>query len=417
MKDILFTRQIHDADRAGRHFDVRLVDGDIAYSWATKKELPEPGKSIILWSQPNHDAKYALSDNIEIPKGQYGSGTTKLDFVRKARIEHSEDHFTMTTKEGEKYLFKHVPKFGEGAWLFKRLDMEKKASNKYLEKIAGFEKQALTRLIKEMIKRKAAGLPVSEAVFHELARRGASRSMLQYARGVKARDNKFMGHLGLTNKPSGPSSTTLNSIMDAAHKAGAIPKDLLPKGMSGNHLHRASGSYDAINRNIDFYRVPGKGLMRSHEVHEAEEVNRIGLQKAFDHTRNITSNEDLRDISKPRIFKKVEDLMNVKESPSEKRVKKNLSRSIDTHVKYPTPIGKGKGAIGNTGGNQHASWAVLGRESNDIRTNPFSKTLSGGYEEARIKGHEAKAIEEITGKRYGIDKFTNKNLDKLRRTK
>ncbi len=140
MKEILFTRQIHDADKAGRHFDIRLVDGDKAFSWATKKEIPGPGGSIILWQQPDHSAHYALSEEVEIPKGQYGAGKTKLDFVRKATIEHSDKHFTMTTKQGEKYLFKPVPEYGEGAWLFKNLE-----KNKYLEKIAKSE-SAKTKL-------------------------------------------------------------------------------------------------------------------------------------------------------------------------------------------------------------------------------------------------------------------------------
>lgn len=129
MKEILFTRQRHEADKAGPHYDVRLVHGDKAYSWATKKELPEHGKSIILWEQPVHDATYALSKHIEIPKGQYGSGTTTLDFVRKATVEHKNDeHFTMTTKEGERYLFKKVPGYGDKAWLFRNLGMEKSAA-------------------------------------------------------------------------------------------------------------------------------------------------------------------------------------------------------------------------------------------------------------------------------------------------
>ncbi len=133
--DILFTRQTHYADKAGKHYDVRLVAGDKAYSFATKKELPEVGQSIILWEQPVHTADYALQEKGEIEKNQYGAGSFKLDFVRKARLEQKgEDHFTMTTPKGEKYLLKSVPKFGDGAWLFKRLEMKKE--NKYLEKIA-----------------------------------------------------------------------------------------------------------------------------------------------------------------------------------------------------------------------------------------------------------------------------------------
>lgn len=131
--NILFTRQTHDAKRAGKHFDIRLVHGDKAYSFATKKELPEVGKSIMLYEQPVHDASYALSKRVEIPEGQYGAGTTVLDFVRKAKLEErSKDHFILSTKQGEKYLLKKVPMYGQDTWLFRNLGV----SNKYLEKIA-----------------------------------------------------------------------------------------------------------------------------------------------------------------------------------------------------------------------------------------------------------------------------------------
>ncbi|HXP52261.1 MAG TPA: DEAD/DEAH box helicase, partial [Bacteroidia bacterium] len=93
--------------------------------------------SIVLFEQPVHTAHYALSDNITIPEGSYGAGTTKLDFVRKATIgEHStQDQMTLHTKSGEKYLLKRLPdgKFGENAWLFRNLGM---TGNKYLEKVA-----------------------------------------------------------------------------------------------------------------------------------------------------------------------------------------------------------------------------------------------------------------------------------------
>lgn len=121
----------------GLHWDYRLVAGEKAYSWATKKEMPEPGKSILLFEQPVHDRKYALSKKVVIPKGSYGAGTTFLDWVRKAKIgEHStEDQLTIHTKDGQKFLLKRMPdgKYGDKAWLFRNLTG---SQNKYLEKAA-----------------------------------------------------------------------------------------------------------------------------------------------------------------------------------------------------------------------------------------------------------------------------------------
>lgn len=142
---ILFTRQRHEALKMGLHWDYRLVHGDKAYSWATKKELPEPGKSIILFEQPVHDSAYALSKKVEIPAGEYGGGTTYLDWVRKADVvneENGEKLVLVVNTPGQegKFLLKKLKdnKFGDKAWLFRNLTgIEKKAmSNKYLEKIA-----------------------------------------------------------------------------------------------------------------------------------------------------------------------------------------------------------------------------------------------------------------------------------------
>jgi len=121
----------------GLHWDYRLVHGDKAYSFSTKKEMPEPGKMILLFEQPVHDRHYALSKKVVIPKGQYGAGTTYLDFVRKAKIadDSTNDKLVIHTEKGEKFLLKKMPKnnkYSEKAWLFKNLGkpeaQEKQAS-------------------------------------------------------------------------------------------------------------------------------------------------------------------------------------------------------------------------------------------------------------------------------------------------
>jgi hypothetical protein len=141
MENVLFTRQTHVADRAGKHSDYRLVLGNKAYSWATKKELPEIGQSIMLWEQPVHTADYALSKKVVIPKGQYGAGITTLDWVKKGQAQFEDGKIVIHTNEG-RFLLKKMPNYENGSgWLFKQLPkedkMEKKAENKYLEKIAG----------------------------------------------------------------------------------------------------------------------------------------------------------------------------------------------------------------------------------------------------------------------------------------
>lgn len=134
-QEILFTRQRHEAKKAGLHYDIRFVVGDKAYSFATKKELPESGKAILLYEQPIHTAHYALSERVEIPEGQYGAGVTTLDFVRKAKVGERSTPTQMTIHSGkDRFLLKKLEdeKYGEQAWLFKNLG----EGNKYLEKAA-----------------------------------------------------------------------------------------------------------------------------------------------------------------------------------------------------------------------------------------------------------------------------------------
>ena len=136
-QEILFTLQDHDAERAGLHSDVRLVLGDKAFSFATKKELPGPGESITLFEQPLHSASYALSKKVIIPSGQYGAGITTLRYAKRAVLEQKEGYYTVTLKSGEKYLLKKTPGYGEDAWLFKNLTSKEELmpTNKYLGKI------------------------------------------------------------------------------------------------------------------------------------------------------------------------------------------------------------------------------------------------------------------------------------------
>lgn len=134
-QEILFTRQRHEAKKAGLHYDIRFVVGDKAYSFATKKEIPDPGKAILLYEQPVHTAHYALSEKVEIPEGQYGAGTTTLDFVHKAKVGENSTPEQMTIySKGGKFLLKKLDeeKYGKKAWLFKNLE----SGNKYIEKLA-----------------------------------------------------------------------------------------------------------------------------------------------------------------------------------------------------------------------------------------------------------------------------------------
>lgn len=79
------TIQLHEADRAGRHYDIRLSPPGVteAYSWACK-EIPGPGAKTTAVEQPTHTREY-MSFSGKIEKG-YGAGKVSLYYSGKVII-------------------------------------------------------------------------------------------------------------------------------------------------------------------------------------------------------------------------------------------------------------------------------------------------------------------------------------------
>jgi hypothetical protein len=81
-----FVVQEHNADVAGKHFDLRLGINGIGYSWAGKY-LPGPGEKVLMTRQPDHTIPYFdFSGTIE--KG-YGKGTVTAFLRDKVEIMES----------------------------------------------------------------------------------------------------------------------------------------------------------------------------------------------------------------------------------------------------------------------------------------------------------------------------------------
>ena len=74
--------QQHPAQRAGDHYDIRLVDiaTGKAHSWATKKETPAPGEKIKAFQTFTHTAEYA---DYQGPLGKGYGKTRKGEIVKK----------------------------------------------------------------------------------------------------------------------------------------------------------------------------------------------------------------------------------------------------------------------------------------------------------------------------------------------
>jgi len=112
--------QEHKAKRAGKHFDLRLVQplSDRAHSWALPKaRLPEKkDKMLLAVQQPTHKRDYALHFTGTLPEG-YGAGTVTMPIKEKVKVTKmdndvvkferpSGEHYTMFRTKGDKWGIK-----------------------------------------------------------------------------------------------------------------------------------------------------------------------------------------------------------------------------------------------------------------------------------------------------------------------
>ena len=88
--------QEHDAEKAGKHFDLRLVDPNTghAHSWALPgAKLPDPGKSVLAVPQATHTATYALNfgkKKPEIIDSGYGKGVVRMHTLTDVDVHHAD---------------------------------------------------------------------------------------------------------------------------------------------------------------------------------------------------------------------------------------------------------------------------------------------------------------------------------------
>ena len=90
------TVQEHHADRAGLHYDLRMIDPETghAHSWALPKaKLPAPGEMVLAVQQPTHTSQYSLNfgkNKEEVISSGYGKGRVKMVGYDDADVYHSK---------------------------------------------------------------------------------------------------------------------------------------------------------------------------------------------------------------------------------------------------------------------------------------------------------------------------------------
>lgn len=257
--------------------------------------------------------------------------------------------------------------------------------NKYLEKIAEIEKIALNRLTKHIIEnRHAFGKEELEGLY----RKGALRSPLQIMRGQKDWDKEQLGKLKIRHERL---TGAVKDRFESAYGGGAAAGAYLPARKS-------------IVGNI-------KGPTRSHETAEAVEYNDSGMRR-FAAQRN-------RRLNRPDLRRKAKEL-----ELNDPEIKSMIPESVELmgkHFPGSAPITQGGLLMG-----MHNNLAVLGRESNFLRTNPYSHVTPMKHPQVpkdfgltlpKLRGMtgEDRLVGRVTGKRFGVDKMTNKDLRKLRK--
>lgn len=125
IKVVPFVLQLHEAFRAGRHYDLRLqyIFKSKLMSWAIPKaSIPsKSGDGVAAIRTPDHDKSW-LRFQGDIPKGEYGGGKVSIAQSGTAEIYGWTDNLiifkvTGQVMNGKYVLVKMKPTGKQEGWL------------------------------------------------------------------------------------------------------------------------------------------------------------------------------------------------------------------------------------------------------------------------------------------------------------
>lgn len=281
------------------------------------------------------------------------------------------------------------------------------ANNRYLEKIA------LTRLVSELAKGKV------NRPLYKLIEDGFLRKPGVYAKGMrkgndiltkKINSGVYTPKYGTTS--AGNSAVNLGGYGTLFHEGGShivFNKDhsVLENGVKGVFPNRQAVS--GLQTGLQY---AGRGIKYSKQekelIHQAGIRHEVFEADSFSKSKNKIS-EYSRDMKEGVIHRaKIMEEYGVT-GPKES---KNAIR-LANHMSYPQLNGIIADHTGVVG--MHHSLGVLGKESEIIRKNPYLHQSS--ISKIRKLTGEDRLISDLTGKRYGVDKITGKDLRKLESVK
>lgn len=124
--------QQHDANRAGKHLDLRLVDTEAAkaHSWAIPKaKLPEPGEKLLAIQTFTHTPEYALhfgAKKPEIISEGYGKGRVHMLIKEPVDIiESNNDKIRFNIYQGKNNSEFILRRTKDDKWLLQNVTLTK----------------------------------------------------------------------------------------------------------------------------------------------------------------------------------------------------------------------------------------------------------------------------------------------------
>lgn len=230
-----FTIQEHDAKKAGKHFDYRLVLDGKAYSWASRYLPPKTTVDrFYLIRQPEHEESY-IDWSGTIPGGEYGAGKVTVIYdINALVIKSSDDNIKLSIPDGDlKGIYSFLHKDGNNWLVVRNREMEYSFEDKksYKTKIhedlwndddfIASEKLDGASVIAHVNAGRGIGI-VSQrkSVNDELIKKDNAVPHISYIKPDKQYDGMvFRGELYLDNQPFSVLSGILNSKSTKAVKA------------------------------------------------------------------------------------------------------------------------------------------------------------------------------------------------------
>jgi len=113
-----FSVQLHEALKAGPHWDLRLEKDNAAISFAVpKRKLPGKGEKVLAIQVEDHPVDYMFWEGV-IPEGSYGAGKVSVFDKGEYKINKWGDKEVDVTFQGKalsgRYVFLHT---GDNKWL------------------------------------------------------------------------------------------------------------------------------------------------------------------------------------------------------------------------------------------------------------------------------------------------------------